>query len=122
MGPDFLSEVELYYTDHPVGGNKIIIDGDECHHMTDVMRHKVGDIVYVTDGKGNIYRAEILTVDKKIIAASVKDSVFYDNPFKNLVFCLPRLKSADRFEYALEKCVELGISNFIVFESKRTVA
>jgi 16S rRNA (uracil1498-N3)-methyltransferase len=32
------------------------------------------------------------------------------------------LKNPERFEFALEKCTELGITNFIVFESSRTVS
>jgi 16S rRNA (uracil1498-N3)-methyltransferase len=36
--------------------------------------------------------------------------------------CLPKLKNPERFEFALEKCAEMGITNFIVFESERTIS
>ncbi len=32
------------------------------------------------------------------------------------------MKSNDRLEFALEKCTELGITNFILFDSERTIS
>ena len=40
---------------------------------------------------------------------------------KNIFFCIPKLKYSDRFEFALEKCTELGITNFIIFDSERSI-
>lgn len=118
----FLSDIELYYTSQHVVGNSIRIEDEECHHITNVMRHKVGDEIFVTDGCGVIYQSNISVIEKKKMIADVIDSKKYENKFSNVWFCVPRLKSADRFEFALEKSVELGITNFIVFDSKRTVA
>ena len=122
MAPAFLSEVELYYTNKPIVGNHIPVEGEECHHITKVMRHKIDDILYVTDGKGTIHKSTISVIEKKKVVAAIDESTKYDNKFSNVWFCVPRLKSADRFEFALEKSVELGITNFIVFDSQRTVA
>ncbi|MEJ2618526.1 MAG: RsmE family RNA methyltransferase, partial [Ignavibacteriaceae bacterium] len=46
----------------------------------------------------------------------------YENRFKNIYFCIPKLKSNDKLEFALEKCAELGITNFIIFDSERTIS
>jgi 16S rRNA (uracil1498-N3)-methyltransferase len=118
----FLSDIELYYSPTPVVENIITIGGDECHHIANVMRHACGDKIFVTDGKGSIYRTTIQSVSKKNVTAAIEHTYKYENRFHNICFCIPRLKNADRFEFALEKCVELGITNFIVFDSKRTVA
>ncbi len=122
MTQDFLSDVELYYSEAPVTNGEIQISGDEFHHINDVMRHQAGDRIYVTDGHGVIYLAEIKYSEKKKTVLEIKDSKNYRNKFQLIWFCIPRLKSADRFEFALEKCIELGITNFIVFDSKRSVA
>lgn len=122
MAPAFLSEVELYYSNQSAVENTISIEGEECHHITNVMRHKIDDILYITDGKGTIHKSTLSAIEKKKIIATLTESIKYDNKFSEVWFCIPRLKSADRFEFALEKCVELGITNYIVFDSKRTVA
>ena len=51
----------------------------------------------------------------------ILDEYQYENKNKNIIFCIPRLKSQDRFETALEKCTELGITSFIIFDSDRTM-
>ena len=121
MQPAFLSDVELYFSEN-VKGNTLEVSGEEFHHIKDVMRHKIGDEIYVTDGKGVIYKTEIERFDKKSLSVRIISTTSYPNKFSTITFCIPRLRSADRFEFALEKCVELGITNFIVFDSQRTVA
>ena len=119
----FLSNIELYYTlpGNVANGFVTVID-DEFHHVVNVMRHKVDDIIYVTDGTGHIFQTQINRIDKKTFSSKIKETYSYNNPFSNFVFCIPRIKNNDRFEFALEKCVELGITNFIVFDSDNSVA
>jgi 16S rRNA (uracil1498-N3)-methyltransferase len=121
LQPAFLSDVELYYS-KIVDNNSIRIIDDEFHHIKDVMRHNIGDDIYITDGKGNIYKTKIHGIHKNYLTAEIIHTVKYKNELSNYIFCIPRLKNSDRFEFALEKCVELGITNFIVFDSQRTIA
>lgn len=121
MQPVFLSDIELYYSEK-VSNDLIEIVGDECHHIVDVMRHKTGDELYVTDGRGAIYLSMIEKLSKKKIDCRVIKAMRYENKLGKITFCLPRMKNSERFEFALEKSVELGITNFVVFESNRTVA
>jgi 16S rRNA (uracil1498-N3)-methyltransferase len=118
----YLSNIELYYTAIPAGNNSIRIDGEEQHHIIDVMRHKENDIIYVTHGNGIIYKTAISAINKNEIVCEIVEEYNYGNQFPNICFCIPRMKAPERFEFALEKCVELGITNFIVFDSMRTVA
>ena len=86
------------------------------------MRHSVGDELYVTDGKGTIYKTSIIETCSNTVTLRIIKRIQYANQFENITFCLPRLKSNDRFEFAMEKCIEIGITNFIVFNSERTIA
>ena len=119
---DFLSDVELYCTSHSIIDDVILIDGEEAHHITHVMRNFKGDAIHITDGNGSIYKSVISEIGKRNVLAKVIESIRYENKFSNITFCIPRLRNTDRFEFALEKCVELGITNFIVFDSTRTIA
>ncbi len=120
---EFLSNIEQYYTNpQNIVGNKIIINDEESKHITRVMRHKEGDEIYVTNGEGKIFLSQIVNINRENIELIVKQKKDYTNAKSNYYFCIPKLKSTERFEYALEKCTELGITNFIVFESERTVS
>ena len=95
---------------------------EESKHISRVMRHTTGEEIFVTDGKGSIYKTSIIEVCSSTVTLRIVGTRTYENKFDNVTFCIPRLKSNDRFEFALEKSVELGITNFLVFNSDRTIA
>lgn len=118
---EYLSNKELYFTER-VNGNAVIIEGDDFRHIVKVMRHQKNDHIYVTSGKGIIHKCTINEIAKEyILAESIKEFRF-DNPLGNITFCIPLLKNTDRMEFALEKSIELGISNFIFFKAERSNA
>jgi 16S rRNA (uracil1498-N3)-methyltransferase len=121
LGQDFLSNIDLFFCDKIDSKDKLIISGEEVHHIKDVLRYSVTDPIYATDGKGSIYKCRILSIAKSEIECSIDEVRSYDNHFRNIIFCIPRLRTLDRLEFALEKCVELGITRFIIFDSIRTV-
>lgn len=119
----YLSNIELYYTlPQNISKKKIIVEGEEYYHITKVMRHSVNDRLYVTDGEGKIYSCHINKISKNNIELEVENILCYKNRFRNICFCIPKLKSNDRLEFALEKCTELGVTNFIIFDSERTIS
>ncbi len=120
--PDSLSDIELYFSPKKLNGNEVIIEGEEFKHAAKVMRHFVGDILFITDGQGNIYKSEITDLYERNLTANVVEIYSFENKMRDVYFCIPKLKSQERFEFALEKCVELGITNFIVFEPSRCIA
>jgi len=117
-----LQNIELYYASSPREGDRLILsDKDELIHILRVMRHSIGDEIYITDGNGRICKTSILSLSPEDMEAQVLQEYEYEDYNKNLIFCIPRLRSTERFETALEKCTELGITNFIVFDSARTM-
>jgi 16S rRNA (uracil1498-N3)-methyltransferase len=120
---EHLSNIELFYTPpQNISGNNLIITGEEVKHISLVLRHKQGDKIYVTDGVGKIYLSEITKIDKTKIQTGILQVKSYENKFSNITFYIPKLKNPERFEFILEKCTELGITKFIVFQAKRSVA
>lgn len=120
LGQDFLSNSELYFSEK-FFLNQIILKSEEFHHCIRVMRHKIGDELFITDGKGIIYKVVIDTINKDELIADVVKEYSYQNQFENVYFCIPPLKSNERMEFAIEKCVELGITNFIFFKSSYSI-
>lgn len=121
MEQAILSNVELYYSDKFTDEN-VIVENDEFKHIIRVMRHTIGDIIYVTNGKGEICKCSISIIYKDKISATISEKFSYPNHLNNLTFCFPKLKSPDRFEFAIEKLTELGITNFIIFDAERSVS
>ena len=121
MSQEYLSNIELYHS-IDIEGSYIQMSMEESKHILLVMRHSIGEELYVTDGKGSIYKTSIIEACSSTVTLRIIEQFKYNNQFENITFCIPRLKSNDRFEFALEKCIELGITNFIIFNSQRAVA
>lgn len=118
----YLSNIELYYSHKDENsGRVIILEEEEFKHCTKVMRHSVKDDIYITDGNGKIFLSTINEIKKDSLTASVKKTLQYKNEYSNIFFCISKLKSNDRFEFALEKSTELGITNFVIFDSERAI-
>jgi len=122
-GSEHLSNIELFYSKpENFREDEVILEGEECRHAVKVMRHHPGDEIFVTNGEGKISNGNINKILKDTLSVTIKKEFIYENKFSGVTFCLPKLKNPERFEFALEKCAELSITNFIVFESERTVS
>lgn len=120
---EYLSNIELYFCSSLTKDEKSfqIVD-EEYHHAIKVMRNKVGDKLFATDGKGKIYEGFISAIEKRRLCVDVSKFYTYKNKLNHFTFCIPNLKNPDRLKFALEKCTELGITNFILFNSERSVS
>jgi 16S rRNA (uracil1498-N3)-methyltransferase len=120
---EYLSNIELYYTSaENINSGIIVISGDEFEHAVKVMRNKVSDVLHVTNGIGKIFRCKINEIKKDKLTAEITEEFSYNNDASNISFCIPKLKNPERLKFSIEKCVELGITNFLIFNSMYTVS
>ena len=120
---DHLSNIELYFTDtDQISGDNLLLSGDEFQHAVKVMRRKSDELIYTTDGQGNFFTSRVVEIKKDGLQASIIERKIFKNYFDNIFFVIPKLKSHDRFEFALEKCVECGITNLIIFNAERSIS
>ncbi|HCY76456.1 MAG TPA: hypothetical protein DHV28_11085 [Ignavibacteriales bacterium] len=123
MNEHYLSNIELYYCSSlSITEQCFHLTDEEFYHAKKVMRHSIGDKIFATDGKGKIFEGRIENINRDSIKAEVVKEYNYSNRLSHFTFCIPNLKNPDRFKFALEKCTELGITNFIIFNSERSVS
>jgi len=87
-----------------------ILDERESRHSIRVMRMKKGDLVRLIDGKGNLFQGTIAVPDphKCIIEIESVIKNFETRPYK-LHMGISPLKNHERFEWFVEKSVEIGV-------------
>ncbi|NRB59036.1 MAG: 16S rRNA (uracil(1498)-N(3))-methyltransferase [Winogradskyella sp.] len=84
-------------------------DKDESRHIVKVLRKKVGDTLYITNGKGYLFEAELTLSDLKHCSVTITSASFHNKrPFK-LHLAVAPTKMNDRYEWFLEKATEIGI-------------
>ncbi len=114
------SKIEFFYS-NDINENEIRLESDEYNHCINVFRNKLDDIIFITDGQGNIYKSQIVRIKNKSLTSRVLEVFHFENSTENIFICIPLLKNKDRFRFAVEKCVELGITRFYFFRSERTI-
>jgi 16S rRNA (uracil1498-N3)-methyltransferase len=119
---EYLSDKELYFTSLVSKDEKyFILTDDEFHHSAKVMRNKIGDRLFATNGNGKIFEGKIISISKDELTADINNLIKYKNELEQFTFCIPNLKNPERFKFAIEKCVELGITNFIFYHADHSI-
>ncbi len=107
----------LYLSDLDINQNEIIIDNEEFHHLK-VLRINQEEKILCSNGKGTIAELQIKEITNKKATAKITNYKFIPKNKNKLGIALGILDNKDRFEFALEKCVELGVSDFYPIISK----
>lgn len=103
--------MEYYFTSKKnIKADKLTIEGDDFRHLLKVLRKKSGDVIWVTDGERNLYKTEIEIIDKNSIRCRIVEKSYNVNePEIKVELYQSLIKNPARFEFAVEKSVELGV-------------
>ena len=88
---------------------QIIFSREESKHIVKVLRRTEGALLKVTNGKGLLFTAQIITADIKQCVAKIIDTEKEARPNYWLHLAVAPTKMNDRYEWFLEKATEIGI-------------
>jgi len=93
-----------------IDGKYASLDEDESRHLIKVLRLKKEDYVDLVDGKGNLYKGIISAANPRNTIIEVQE-IIRDHLARNyyLHMAIAPTKSAERFEWFLEKATEIGV-------------
>lgn len=97
-----------------------LLTDDECIHCSKVLRKKVDDEVFVTNGEGMLYKGYITNISKKTVEIELEDEIESQSKRHIRSIAIAPTKNIDRFEWFLEKSTEIGITNIYPFLSARS--
>ena len=101
--------MNIFYTPD-LTGDSYQLSEEESKHIIRVLRFRKGDVVFLTNGIGDFFKAEITEEDPKACGVKVIETnhAFGKRNYKLHVAIAPT-KNIDRFEWFLEKATEIGI-------------
>jgi 16S rRNA (uracil1498-N3)-methyltransferase len=93
-----------------IAGKDYVLDEKESRHTIKVLRMRKGEQVRLIDGKGSLYEGRISIDDpKKCLIEIVNVTRSFGKRNYRLHIAISPLKNPDRFEWFIEKSVEIGI-------------
>ena len=110
--------MKLFYGE--ISGNTVIINNEEQQHIVKVLRMKSGEEIFVTDGKGNLAKGNLVFEGKKVHLEILEIKEKLPNFSPQLHIAIAPTKNIDRIEFFVEKAVEMGISEITFLQTEKT--
>ena len=90
---------------------KQTLSEEESGHCVRVLRYSVGDEILITDGKGTTYNARITNPHPKHCDFEIiRSEKQQPHHAFHLHIAIAPTKNIERLEWAIEKCVEIGVN------------
>ncbi len=112
---------KFFVSHENIGESTVLINGADANHISRVLRHRIGDIIYVCDGGGMDYTCEIAEMDINSVSLRILEKTLCDAEPTVAITLFIALPKSDKMEYVIQKCVELGVTQIIPFSSSRCV-
>jgi 16S rRNA (uracil1498-N3)-methyltransferase len=113
--PRFLVDARAIQDGQPV------LTGEVAHRISRVLRMAPGDTAELLDGSGNVYSVVIASIDRDRVSCRLTStSKNIGEPSVHITLCQGVMKG-EKFDWALQKGTEVGISEFVPMVCKRSV-
>ncbi|MGU9939883.1 RsmE family RNA methyltransferase [Empedobacter brevis] len=95
-----------------------VLNEEESHHFAKVLRGNEGDLIHVTDGKGNLAKVEITSISKKVVEGKIIElKTDFEKKNYYLHVAIAPTKTMERLEFFLEKATEIGIDEITFLQT-----
>lgn len=103
-----------------INEKEVYIKGTDVNHIKNVLRKKSGDIISVIL-EGIEHKVQIKELTSEFIKCEIIEAVGRDLEDEPRLTIFQGLAKADKIEYIIQKCTELGAYEIIPVEMKRCV-
>ncbi len=105
-----------------ISNGKFTLAGTEAHHAIHVMRHKAGDVIDLFDGKDTLFQARIDRIQGDAVQGTILEEMRADSPLGPVQVNLYQgLSTGAKWDWLVEKAVEIGVSRIIPISTVRTI-
>lgn len=112
---------QRFYCPAPPVDGVYRLDADEAKHLARVCRKVAGDVVELFDGRGFATLARIVEVGKDAAKLAAEGGPLPGREAGCLVEIATAVPKGDRFDWLVEKAVEMGVARVVPLTTDRSV-
>lgn len=102
-----MKEARYFYVPNATEDNEL--PTDEAIHAIRVLRLKIGDDIFLIDGKGNFYEAVVTLANSKHCLYEITQTLVQNKTWKGHIhLAIAPTKDISRIEWLVEKATEIG--------------
>ncbi len=100
--------MQIFYSTN-INDDQVSLTEQEAQHCKKVLRHVIGDTIYVMDGAGGLYESVITSISQNDVHAEILEKKVFEKPksLPHLAFGI--IKNTTRLEWMIEKVTEIGV-------------
>lgn len=111
--------MNFFVDNNQIHDNKIEIIGTDVNHIKNVLRKNIDDLITIVSNNKE-YKAKILDLSQEKIECEIIDVTEKENSGP-MITIFQGLAKADKIEYIIQKCSEIGAYEIVPTEMKRCV-
>ncbi len=111
--------MDLFYT-QKLDTDFLVLRDEQHRHCVKSLRKNIGDVIYVTDGQGKRARAILTEIKRNESVFEISQIEETKRTGPKVIIGIGPTKNMSRFEWFLEKAVELGIYGIVPFVSQNS--
>jgi len=101
--------------------NTVDLTGEQARQISHVLRLHKGDQIVVLDNTGWEYEVQLVTLSTDLVTGKVLKKMPSSTEPNFKITLYQALLKSDKFEYALQKCTEIGVKTFVPISCERSV-
>lgn len=111
-----------FYSSSPIEAPLALLSGQEARHLSQVMRAKTDEVVFLFDGSGAEFRGQIREVRRDEVEIEILERLEPQRETEWPLTLAVALPKGDRQKVLVEKCTELGVAELIPVQTLHGVA
>lgn len=100
---------------------RVTLTGPDVHHIRRVLRLKPGDHIVVSDGQGRLSRVRLERLTEESAEGVVLEAAEALSPKGPSITLAQALPKARKFDFIIQKAVELGVERIVPLATRRAV-
>ena len=104
-----------------ISDGRVVISGEDAHHISFSLRMAAGEEIDVCDGEGVQYRCTLSCLDGETVEAQIISACDGEGELPVTVTLYQAYPKGDKLETIIQKSVELGCHRIVPFESERCI-
>ena len=113
------NEIRFYLDLDTIDKNSIQFPAHLIHQITNVLKKKVGDTVFIFNGKFKEYKIILEKVSKSEVNGYVEEEYNYNGELDVDITLYQSLVEPSRMEMIIQKCTELGVKSIVPVISEK---
>ena len=113
---------KFFVNDNQIINKEIIILGSDINHIKNVLRLESGnEIIICNRVTSKSFLCIIKDINTECIKCAIKEEILESTETKTYIHIFQGLPKADKFEWIIEKCTEIGVKEITPVIMKRTI-